>query len=303
MHTSQNNRILRLIYPQWQGGDIAIWFDDLSVSEAARGYILGAEILRILTDSIAPQYEKNTAVVQIEREFMHDSAGKRIANDGIIDKEVLMRQSQSAFRILQDKKPTKILTLGGECASSVPPFSYLASLYKDEVALVWIDAHPDIGLPHDEFYQGYHAMAVSALLGKGGLKEAFNLQGILESNKVLLVGLHSKEAEHYAQRQKEFGLKSLTPEEVAKDSNKVLEFLQQSGAKKVMIHLDLDVLDPNELYVAVGNTGKMKIEQVSRVINDIAKDYEVVGLTIAEHLPKAQIKLKELLRDLPLIKD
>lgn len=64
-----SNDILRLICPQWQGVDIARWFEDLSASEVARGYILGAEILRILTDSIAPQHQQNTAVVTIETFF------------------------------------------------------------------------------------------------------------------------------------------------------------------------------------------------------------------------------------------
>ncbi|RDU58223.1 arginase family protein, partial [Helicobacter sp. MIT 14-3879] len=155
-------------------------------------------------------------------------------------------------------------------------------------------------LPNDDFYKGYHAMAVSAIIGKGGLKESFSLPSHLESSKVLLVGLHSKEAEHYAKRQREFGLVSLSPSEVAQDSSKILEWLKGSGAKKVMIHLDLDVLDSKELYVAVGNTGQMKIEQVGNIINEIARDYELVGLSIAEHLPKAQIKLKRLLENLPL---
>lgn len=70
-----------------------------------------------------------------------------------------------------------------------------------------------------------------------------------------------------------------------------------------MIHLDLDVLDARELYIAVGNTGQMSLEQVMRVINDIAAQYEVVGLTIAEHLPKAHIKLRRLLENLPLVKE
>ncbi|MDE5591773.1 MAG: arginase family protein [Helicobacter sp.] len=297
-----DNQTLRLIYPQWQGGDITSWFDDLTPSEATRGYILGAKILEILIDSITPQYKQNTAVVTIEENLLLDNVGKRIAQEGIIDKEILMRQSQSAFTILEQKKPKKILTLGGECASSIPPFSYLAQLYENQIALIWIDSHPDIGLPHDDFYQGYHAMAVSALLGKGGLRESFNLRGILDSDKVLLVGLHSDEAIHYAKRQKSFGLTSLTPNEVAKDSRKILDWISQSGAKKIMIHLDLDVLDANELYVAVGNTGLMKIAEVTRIINDIATNYEIVGLTIAEHFPKLQIKLKSLLENLPLIK-
>ncbi|RDU72763.1 hypothetical protein CQA66_04010 [Helicobacter aurati] len=70
-----------------------------------------------------------------------------------------------------------------------------------------------------------------------------------------------------------------------------------------MIHLDLDVLDPKELYIAVGNTGKMSLAQISHIIQDVAKEYDVVGLTIAEHFPKTQIILRQLLQDLPLIKD
>ncbi len=293
--------LLRLVYPQWQGGDIAGWFDDLSPKEAAQGYILGAQILSLLADSIAPSAD--TAVVQVATDFALDSAGWRVVQDGIIDKAALLEQTKAALAILEARKPTKILTLGGECAVSVPSFCYLARLYADDVALLWLDAHPNIRLPNDHFYKGYHAMAVTAIIGQGGLREAFGLPCALAPQKVLLMGLHSDEATHYAPRQREFGLTSLSPDEVANDSGEILSWLLKSGVKKVMIHLDLDVLDAGELYAAVGNTGKMSIAQISQIINDVAKEYDVVGLTIAEHLPKVQIKLKRLLQDLPLIKE
>lgn len=35
------NETLKLVYPQWQGGDIAAFFKDLKPSEAARGYVFG----------------------------------------------------------------------------------------------------------------------------------------------------------------------------------------------------------------------------------------------------------------------
>lgn len=292
--------LLRLVYPQWQGGNIAGWFADLSPKEAAQGYVLGAQILSLLADSIAPS--ENTAVVEVAMDFALDSAGRRVVQDGIIDKAALMRQTKNALAILEERKPAKILTLGGECAVSVPSFCYLAHFYADDVALLWIDAHPDIGLPGDEFYKGYHAMAMSAIIGQGGLRETFGLPCAIAPQKVLLVGLHSDEAKHYAARQREFELKSLSPEE-AEDSRNVMRWLEKSGAKKLMIHLDLDVLDPSELYAAVGNTGKMCIAQVAQIIQDVAKEYDVVGLSVAEHLPQVQIKLKRLLQDLPLIKE
>ena len=45
----------------------------------------------------------------------------------------------------------------------------------------------------------------------------------------------------------------------------------------------------------------MKIKEVIRVINDIAKEKEIVGLTIAEHIPRVEIMIKNILDRLPLI--
>ena len=80
-------------------------------------------------------------------------------------------------------------------------------------------------------------------------------------------------------------------------------WLVKSGAKKALIHLDLDVLDPKELYAAVGNTGILSVANVINAINLISQNAQVVGLSVAEQLPKVQIKLKELLSNLPLIKE
>lgn len=56
---------LRLLYPQWQGGDIAHWFSDLSVREAAQGYYLGAQILNLL----APASPHPTLEVPISLDY------------------------------------------------------------------------------------------------------------------------------------------------------------------------------------------------------------------------------------------
>lgn len=296
---SMQKSILRLVYPQWQGGDIASWFKELPKAEVSRGYILGAYILNLILESLPTEHHK-TAFVEVSKDFREEN-GERIVEEGIIDKRVLQLQTKRCFEILKGESPAKILTLGGECSASVAPFSYLAKKYANNVALIWIDAHPDIGLPYDDFYKGYHAMAVSALIGKGNLQHSFNLPCVLNPNKVLLVGLHSKEAEHYAQRQRDFGLKGLSAEETSVD--RVLEWLGQTGVKKVMIHLDLDVLLASELYVAVGNSGQLKLKQTCDLICQIATHYEVVGLTIAEHLPKLEIELKMFLEQLPLIKN
>ena len=87
------------------------------------------------------------------------------------------------------------------------------------------------------------------------------------------------------------------------DSHAVLEWLKSCGASKVVIHFDMDVLDPAEIIAAVGVVPNgMKIAEVLRVINDIAQEKEIVGLTVAEPMPRTAIRIKEMLNQLPLLK-
>ena len=95
-------------------------------------------------------------------------------------------------------------------------------------------------------------------------------------------------------------MKVLSPEE-ARDSTKRLEWLKSRGTSKVVVHFDLDVLDPSELIMAVGVVENgLKIAEVVNLINAINTNYDLVGLSIAEHLPRVAIKLRNMMRELPL---
>lgn len=79
--------------------------------------------------------------------------------------------------------------------------------------------------------------------------------------------------------------------------------VKSCGASRVLIHFDMDVLDPAEIIAAVGVVPDgMKLAEVVRVINDIAKEKEIVGLTVAEPMPRIAIRIKEMLNQLPLLK-
>ncbi len=77
------------------------------------------------------------------------------------------------------------------------------------------------------------------------------LPGKVEASKALIVGLRSWD-EGMKERQMHLGIKSLAPFEVAANSSGILQWLKTTGASKVLIHFDLDVIDPNELIAAVG---------------------------------------------------
>lgn len=290
----EKNNTVRLIYPQWQGGYISQWIPEVKDSaDSSRGYYLGAELLNFL----APKTEQKILEVPVSTEMTD-----RKAVDGVIDRDVILEQTKAALEILKQNNPDKIVTLGGECSVSVVPFTYLADKYKDDVAMIWIDAHPDITLPNDP-YMAYHAMAVTAIMGKGDKKIISELPTQISPDKILFVGLRDWERDEIVQRQKEYGIKHLIPEDTRANSNKIIEWLKSTKANKVVIHFDMDVLDPSEIIAAVGVVPNgMKIDEVVRIINDISKEVEVVGLTVAEPMPRTAIRIREMLSRLPLIK-
>lgn len=284
---------LRLIYPQWQGGIVAHWMPDIPADDASRGYYLGAQLLNLL----APESSQNTVVVPVSLDI-----NDRATEKGVSAHRVILEQTKAALAKLRENDPERIVTLGGECSVSVVPFTYLAEKYPGDIAVVWIDAHPDVCLPYDD-YKGYHAMALTVCLGMGDEGIMNVLPGKIEAAKSLIVGVRSWD-EGMKDRQKELGIKGLSPAEVAADSTAVLEWLKGTGASKVVIHFDLDVLDPNEMIAGVGvEPDGMKIQEVVRVINDIAAEYDLVGLTVAEPMPRIAIKIRNMLDQLPLLKE
>ncbi len=146
-------------------------------------------------------------------------------------------------------------------------------------------------------------MALTASMGIGDEALMKMLPSKVEPHKALIVGLREWD-EDIQERQVELGIKGLYPSEVAENSDGIMQWLKENGVSKVLIHFDLDVLDPNELIAAVGIVPDgMKIDEVVRVINDIATEYDVVGLTIAEPMPRVAIKLKNMMEQLPLLRE
>lgn len=57
----QETSIIRLIYPQWQGGIVDHWMPDIPANDASRGYYLGAQLLNLL----APEGSQRTVEVPV----------------------------------------------------------------------------------------------------------------------------------------------------------------------------------------------------------------------------------------------
>ena len=175
---------LRLVWPPWQGaGTVSVrqFASEFTFDVARRGYAVGAAVL----EAILPPHPGPTvtAPVTLTNEGLAEQ-------DGVEAKAVVLAQLADALSLIAEHNCHRILTLGGECSVSVAPFAALADRYGDDLAIVWIDSHPDVGTG-DSQYPGYHAMAVSALTGHGDPDVLALLPATVTPDRVALVGLHS----------------------------------------------------------------------------------------------------------------
>jgi arginase len=246
-------------------------------------------------NAVLPVHNGPTALVPVESGDL--GLDKQ---DGIEAKETVVAQLAAALEVIGRYSPGRILTLGGECSVSVAPFSFLAEQYGDDLAVLWIDSHPDVGTPASH-YTGYHAMAVATLTGHGDPDVLRLLPATIDPHHVVLVGLHSwtdDDFPHIA----DWGITSFRPDDLRPSSQPLLSWLKTSGCSRVAIHFDVDVVDSNEIVFGLGaEPGGLTSNDVRRLVTDVRAVTDVVGLTIAEFIPRQVIRLQQVLRDFPLI--
>lgn len=287
---ASDDKTLRLLFPQWQGGNNP-------------PYYLGAQLLSWL----APEHNGPVAEVAVTV----PSDEPLLIEQGIRGRSALLRQMRSARAIIDEHAPDRIVILGGDCLVDLAPFAYLNERYGGDLAVLWVDAHPDVLTPRD--FPNAHAMVLGNLLGEGDADFAGAVRRPLKPANVMYAGLMDTLPVETALIER-LGLQHASPAQLAHSSEPVLQWFRATGARHLAIHLDLDVLDPNgfrSLLFANPQApagafdgvaqGRMPISYVVRLLSDIAGVADVVGIGIAEHLPWDALALKNMLARLPLL--
>jgi len=287
-------RTLRLVWPQWQGAgreNVGLLLPGFPEDEARHGYVAGSRLL----DAILPEHAGPTEVVPVEMEESQEGS-----TAGIESRSAILASLAAAREAIGRHDVDRILTLGGDCSVSVAPFTTLAEKYGDDLAVIWIDSHPDSDTP-DTGYDGYHAMAATAITGHGDRQVLEHLPATVAPSRFAYAGLHDGEPDALANVSR-WGLSAFSPDHLRHTTAPLLEWLAATGAGKVAIHLDVDTIDSDEVVLGLGKVpGGLSRAQVHRVIDDLGAQADVVAMTIAEYIPRQVMALQSLLEGLPLI--
>ena len=232
--------------------------------------------------------------------------------DGIECGESLLNELNHAYKILNEKSPTHVIVFGGDCSVSQAPFDYLKGKYGENIGIIWFDAHPDVSGPKDSSH--LHEYVLADLMGQNPDSKITKVNNPYDPKNVIMAGLIEKDLRPMDMTCKKLNLEICSPEELSKNSEKLIKWIEKNNIKYLAIHWDLDVLSPNDFrsiypgepYININNfpwaIGKMKLCEVARVLNDVSKKAEIVGLTIAEHMAWDAINLRKTLSEIPIFK-
>lgn len=269
------SRTLNLFFPQWQG------------SSAAHPQRLerGAHRLQVFFPN------RNFVAVDADSDGVDsgdtDSERRSGERAGVRAHAEVLAQLTNACSALAAAQAERILTLGGDCSVDAAPVAYLNRRYPQELAVLWLDAHPDLNTPESSPSGALHGMVLRTLLGEGdeALLEALGGRP-LEPKQVFLLGVRVFDPPEQAYIER-VGIEHVKVGDVEAYPERLIDTLKGRGFRKLHLHFDLDVLDPAVFAATAYPTGGgLSLEGVTRLLQRLGAAFDVVGVTVTEYMPR-----------------
>ncbi|MEM6518855.1 MAG: arginase family protein [Cyanobacteria bacterium P01_C01_bin.70] len=253
---------LNLFFPQWQGASRIELYK-------------GAQLLyKFLSDEFD--------FIQVPVSSTYSLASDK----NILGYFQILNQFLAANRILHSENPAKIFTLGGDCGIEIAPISFLNKRYDSSLSIIWLDAHGDLNTPISSPSHHFHGMPLRLLLGEGDRTILSHRFSSLSASQIFLVGLReldSPEQEFIRHNR----LAVFPPREINSGNyERLISRLEKVGSNKLYVHLDLDVISPQEFpYVACPSPGGVRLDRLQNLLIRLSKRFDIVGFSILEFLP------------------
>lgn len=245
-----------LIVPQWQG------------SPSARAMLLTDGAAAIAGD--LPRRDTTMLDVPLEA---GDSLGT-----GIRRLSALLRTRELVAEHIAGASE-RIVVVGGDCSVSVHA---LSAIDTSDVAVLWCDAHPDLNDVSTSPSGAFAGMALRAVMGEGEPRLA--LSPGVPAERVVLLGSRAVDD---TERDALDGITVLSPDSLG-DVGAVAAAVRATGATRVWVHVDVDVLDPAE-FEGVSDAAPFGVTVTALVdsLRRLREQLPLAGATIAGFAPRS----------------
>ena len=268
--------ITYLVVPQWQG------------SGSTRALQLQDGAMAILGD-LPPSRTVSIGVPLGAGEGLGSGVRRLSSLQAVRD-----RMAEALAGIPDAAGPDVVVAIGGDCGIDLATVQHAQAAHPGDLAVVWLDAHPDLNTPESSPSGAFHGMVLRTILGEGF--PSLVPDDPVPHGRVVLAGTRAfDEAE--AAWVAEHGIRVLPPDELTADT--LVTAIEATGASAVYVHIDLDVLDPAE-FSSLGYPEPfgVTIATLLESIRAVRGRFELAGAAICEFAPSTPEAASD---DLPTI--
>jgi arginase len=249
---------------------------------------MGAGPLHLLEHGVAARIGANGAHVDTRIVDVDATWRAEIATGFALAREIATQVGEA---VAAGRFP---LVLSGNCAASLGTVSGLTGAGGDdpELGVIWLDAHGDLNTPESTTTGFLDGMALAALLGRcwGGMTRTIPGFRVVPDERVLLVGMRDLDGGEQAMIDAT-PLASATAAAVRTHGLTEallpgLASLRAAGVKRVYLHVDVDVHDP-ELAPANGFPAPdgLAPDEVQGLVLLVAELFTIAGAGISAYDP------------------
>jgi arginase len=257
-----------VVVPQWQGSGSARAMRLVDGAEAIRGDLPVA----------------STRVVDVPLE-----AG---------DSEGTLVHRLSSLAIVRDRLARTLseidgpaITIGGDCGVELAAIGHVL---ERPVAVLWLDAHPDLNTPDSSPSHAFTGMVLRTLLGDGPAQLVPATP--LSADRLIVAGARAfddAELEYLGA----IGVANIPTDEVTPEA--LIAAVEATGAASVYVHIDLDVLDPSD-FAGLGYPEPFGVPASALIeaLKGLLAHFPLAGAGITEFAPAS---MHDAMEDLPTI--
>lgn len=248
------------VVPQWQGSSSSRSMRLIDGAEAIRG-----DLPSSATTTIEVPLGAGEALgTRVSRFSSLTTVRERLA-------EALRSTPEGALPVV----------IGGDCGVELAAVEH-ALRGTPEAAVVWLDAHPDLNLPEESPSGAFHGMVARALLGQG--PEQLVADPPLPPGRLVLAGVRACDPAEDA-----FITRAgvpLVPAADLTDPAALVAAVEATGASAVYVHVDLDVIDPDQIAgVSLPEPFGTPVPVLASAIRALRERFPLVGAGITEFAP------------------
>jgi arginase len=252
-----------LVVPEWQG----------SVSSRAMSHADGAFAIHGDLPSSA------TVLVDVPVE-----AGDALGT-GVHRYSAVRRVRERTAAALGSARGTPI-AVGGDCGIALAPVAAAAAAHPGELAVLWLDAHPDLNTPETSPSGAFNGMVLRAIAGEGADGLALEGDERVPASRIVLAGVRAIDDGEQAFIDAE-EMTVLGVEEFA-DAAAAIRAITATGATRVYVHIDLDVLDPSAIAgLSYPLPFGVQPDALVALVREVVAAFPLAGASIAGFAPSS----------------